>query len=245
VTGRYEPRRGARVRLLSSVVAGVLGVGAVAAAVATRPQWDTAHYQWKVTKGDQRDAHMTLSIVAKSSDFGDGTSRYTPTLSITCEGGRPNVAITPIVTGYCGVDGACKDGATEVFSETFLNKPDSEASIADTRRAATARYNQDTLSNPPDKLVGATHDPDGVSQKGAWTSARGSASGKRFAYGANFFDPNADADADLQARNFIRRLAASKTFELKADSHARFDTRDLAPRLKAFWAQCPVPPPSP
>jgi hypothetical protein len=75
--------------------------------------------------------------------------------------------------------------------------------------------------------------------EGTWRIPPYSEGGERFNYWAS--DPQARAAVDAQARAFIRKLAASKSFVASQGGDAHFDTSDLAPKLPQLWAVCPEP----
>ena len=167
---------------------------------------------------------------------------FAPKLHIVCRHGRPNVELDPVFITYtCGAD--CAGGGKVGFDETFLSVDDPSARYANAKaKGASAPLGQDLLSNAPGDII-VTGDPGpGVSQGGEWAKSSGSTAATRFDYGSSEADAKYVASVDLQARNFINRMARSRAFSVgQGGAGARYDTRALSSALPKLWAVCPAP----
>ena len=203
------------------------------AAVAPRP-WTFA----QTTDG------ATLSAEAVDSTFStDGKSTFSPTLRIVCRHGRLNVELDPLYAATCGGD--CAVHSKVGMVEDFAITDDRNAHLAEAMTktpTSGAPLEQDLLSNAPGDILVSGDKRLGVAQSGDWLKDSSTLAASRFDYGET--DAKADyvAKVDMQARNYINRLAASNWFTLGQNGlAARYSTRLLGAQLPKLWAVCPAP----
>ncbi|HEY3813597.1 MAG TPA: hypothetical protein VGL66_10250 [Caulobacteraceae bacterium] len=219
----------------------VVAVAAVTSACAKHK--DDSVAVWTAKPGAGADAsRIELSSEAVESSLPAGDKTYSPSVRIVCRSGRPNVELEPLFAkcaGYCGQNPAMD------IEESFLTNADPHPRLASVERKpvpASPPFDQDLLSNTPDQIVTTGDAKSGVTQPSVWTGASGDRIVVRFNYGSDQASVDYITRVDQQARNYINRIAASRSFSIgQGGAMARFDARGLSAKLPAFWAACPGP----